>query len=352
MSVEKNLIHLIEREGPLSVSRFMYEVLLHPVYGYYYNASPIGAKGDFITAPEISQMFGEMVGVWAAYYFEQIGRPDSFSIVELGPGRGILISDLLRATRSVPGFHAALKLHLVEINNNLLEEQKNALCQYPHIKVSWHKNILHIPNDGPIIFIANEFFDALPIRQYMNYHDHWYERVVDYDSKQGFFFALSKIPNMLRNELAEHYPKCPEGGIVELSSAAVDSVRTLYQYLSDRGGAALVVDYGYDEVTRPFRSTLQAVRRHKPASIFANIGFADVTSLVDFTIFAKTAEQYPEVEIIGPMTQAVLLNELGIKARAQDLLARTFNEQIQQDLARLINPEHMGELFKAVIMLA
>ena len=239
--------------GPMSVADFMAEALGHPRLGYYRHAAPLGASGDFVTAPEISQMFGELVGAWLADRWQAIGSPAPVRLVELGPGRGTLMADALRATRGVPDFHAALDLHLVEINGTLRGVQQAALGEF---KPAWHERFDEVPA-GPLLLVANEFFDALPVRQFEKTKGGWVERMVGLaDDGERLVFALA--PGITPFSL--HLPDAAEGAQAEICEAGRALASAIGGRVRRDGGWALVVDYGYD---RGHGASLQAVRGHR-----------------------------------------------------------------------------------------
>lgn len=332
---------LIRAEGPLPVDRFMALALGHPRHGYYMTRDPLGAGGDFVTAPEISQVFGELIGVWAAAAWEALGRPASVNLVELGPGRGTLMADALRAAALVPGFLDALDVHLVETSPILRAKQAASLAASPR-PVTWHGNVLGVP-DGPVIAIANEFFDALPVRQLVRHSGRWHERVVGLDGTGALAFGLAPDP-----EPGFHDP-APEGAVIEIQASGVPLMRALAERIARAGGAALAIDYGH--TTSGHADTLQAVRRHAFADPLAEPGEADVTAHVDFAQLARAARE-AGARVFGPITQGAFLAGLGLEARARRLAAATPARaaEIAAAANRLAGTGEggMGELFKAM----
>lgn len=336
----------ISREGPLSVADVMSEALLHPEHGYYTNREPFGAAGDFTTAPEISQMFGELIGLWAAVVWQQMGAPRTLRLIELGPGRGTLMSDALRAAKQLPGFLAATQIHLVEASPRLRALQQQTLNGH---NVSWHERLEEVP-DGPTLLICNEFFDALPIHQLVRKGQSWCERRVGL-SEPGDELAWTDtaVPST-QAELVE--PRlaglAKEGDIVEVSPASLDVATTIAERLQAFGGAALVIDYGHLE--SGLGDTLQAVLRHEFADILSTLGEADLTAHVDFSALARTVVA-SGARVQGAATQGAFLRSLGIEARAAKLMAgATSNQrsQVESALKRLIADEEMGTLFKVM----
>ncbi len=315
--------------------------LLHPDHGYYMQENPIGFRGDFVTAPEISQMFGELIGLWCTVAWRQMGSPSTVMLVELGPGRGTLMADALRAMRMAPDFLECADVHLVEASPKLRACQREVLTVHG---VEWHRGLEDIP-DGPILLIANEFLDTLPIRQLVRRDHGWHERLVDCDD-DGFRFVLDPTPStlvaLLPQTLAE---EAPQESVVEISPAVLGVASTVAQRITHAGGAALFVDYGHAE-TRP-GDTLQAVREHRYADVLSEPGFSDLTAHVDFGAFCRAADG---VAIHGPVDQGVFLKRIGIEERGRKLIevAVDQRESIERALSRLTDLDEMGQLFKVV----
>ncbi|WPZ36776.1 SAM-dependent methyltransferase [Thalassobaculum sp. OXR-137] len=347
MSAVSLLDHLRRRvaaEGPLSLPEVMADTLTHPRFGYYATRDPFGAGGDFVTAPEVSQMFGELIGLWAAVVWQQMGSPGWVHLVELGPGRGTLMADALRATRPVPGFHTALEIHLVEASRTLREIQGRVLSDY---SPTWHDDVSHLP-DGPAIVIANEFFDALPIAQLQRTGAGWHERRLAFDPESGAPIwtltpGMSPLAALVNPRiLATARP----GDIAEVSPASLSVADVLAKRIVGQGGAALVIDYGH--ARSGVGDTLQAVQAHRPVDVLATLGEADLTAHVDFAALAQVVKQAGGAAH-GPTTQGAFLSALGIVQRAQALMAKATPEQardIEAATVRLIGPDEMGTLFK------
>jgi NADH dehydrogenase [ubiquinone] 1 alpha subcomplex assembly factor 7 len=326
--------------GPITVADFMAEALGHPRLGYYRRARPIGAAGDFTTAPEISQMFGELIGAWLAERWLAMGKP-SVALVELGPGRGTLMSDALRATRGVPGFHAALRLHLVDTNIELRAEQRRALSAFTP---TWHERFDEVPT-GPMLLVANEFFDALPVRQFEKTEQGWRERMVGLaPNSETLTFALAPGATPFARFLPDAAPNAPEGAQAEISEAGRALAAAIGARVTRDGGWGLIVDYGYASGSA---STLQAVRGHKGASILDGPGETDLSAHVDFAALAAAAG----APTYGPVSQAEFLRRLGLLQRAETLKGRASEAQrraIDVTVARLIGSDQMGTLFKVM----
>ncbi len=331
--------------GPLTMADYMAEALLNPAFGYYRRGQPIGAGGDFVTAPELSQMFGELVGLWCAQVWLDQGRPDPVLLVELGPGRGTLMADLLRATRPVPGFHAAIRLHLVDSNPDLRAEQAMRLAGTGAV---WHESLSSVP-DGPALVVANEFFDALPVRQFVRHGTDWAERLVDADPDgPGLRWVLAPCRGLATVLGLPAATTLPEGHVVELCSAGQALMVALADRACRHGGAILVIDYG--DAAPSGQPTVQAVRGHAAADPLGQPGGADLTAHVDFGRLAACARSQGAA-VHGPVGQGVFLQTLGIAARAERLrLTATPTQAAQLDnaLHRLIAPDAMGTLVKAL----
>jgi SAM-dependent MidA family methyltransferase len=335
--LEAEIRRMIAADGPLPVSRYIELCLGHPRHGYYLTRDPLGAAGDFITAPEISQMFGELIGAWAATVWRQMGAPPSVHLIELGPGRGTLIADALRATRAVADFRAALSVHLVEVSAALRGKQQAMLAG---TTAFWHERIEEVPA-GPAIAIANEFVDALPIDQFVNDRDGWHLRMIGLtDGRLSFVVMPDPMPLPVRRLDA------PAGAIFEWRHDA--PVAALARRIARQGGAALIVDYGHGKTS--CGDTLQAVRDHKFADPLVDPGEADLTAQVDFAALAATARRHGAMAV-GPLAQGEFLRRLGIAQRAARLKASATPQQaaaIDAALARLTAPDQMGDLFKVL----
>jgi NADH dehydrogenase [ubiquinone] 1 alpha subcomplex assembly factor 7 len=342
--LEREINALVAAEGPIPIDRYMALCLGHPVHGYYATRDPFGAAGDFVTAPEMSQMFGELLGLWAAAVFESMGRPEKILLVELGPGRGTLMADALRAARVLPAFADAIDVHLVETSPVLRERQRAALAG--RAPVAWHERIEDLPG-GPAIVVANEFFDALPIRQFVRTEAGWRERLVGVDADGQLAFGVAPHPaaGFMPPPIA-----LPAGALVEVPEAAIRCVRSLGARLAAEGGAMLLIDYGYDGFATA--DTLQAVRRHRPVDPLDAPGTADLTAHVPFGLLAAAARG-AGAAAYGPVTQADFLDRLGLSTRAERLAAAAGAGQraaVATAAQRLTerSPTGMGSLFRAL----
>ncbi len=330
----------IIQTGPLSLADYMSDCLLHPEHGYYTTRDPLGADGDFTTAPEISQMFGELIGLSLAQAWLDQGSPASFSLAELGPGRGTLMADALRTTRSVPGFHQAAQLHLIEASPTLKDAQRQALATFAP---QWHDSVETLP-DLPLFLIANEFFDALPIAQFVRDEDGWRERRVGLqDDALAFGLAPRTHPAALQHRIED----TQQDDLVELCAPGVPILSTIAHRIAATGGAALIIDYGD---WRSLGDTLQALQGHTPTDPLSTPGQADLTAHVDFEVLAATA-QTAGCAHSRVTPQGVFLERLGITARAQALAQALTGERLESHISahrRLTHPEEMGNLFKVL----
>ena len=334
------LIARIDADGPLSIADYMAECLLHPDHGYYATRDPLGAAGDFTTAPEISQMFGELVGLALAQAWLDQGAPTPFALAELGPGRGTLMADALRATRAVPGFHDAMRLHLVEASDPLRAAQARTLAGHAP---RWCDDAGALP-EMPLFAVANEFFDALPIRQFVRDGDGWRERRVGTRDGQLVMGLAGTAP---QPALAHRLDDTRDGDVVETCAPGQAVAATLGARIAAHGGAALIVDYGD---WRSLGDTFQALRGHAPADPLAAPGETDLTAHVDFESLARAAAPATRSRLTA---QGVFLERLGITARAQALAAGLAGDALQAHVAahrRLTHPDEMGTLFKVMAL--
>ena len=338
-----HIIDLIHKNGPMSVADYMRLALLHPEYGYYRYGDPLGQAGDFITAPEISQMFGEMIGVWCADIWHQLGKPADMTLLEIGPGRGTLMHDALRITAKIPGFHQSLRLYLLESSETLRATQIEKLGMY---QPTYIHDLPELP-EQPIVVIGNEFFDAMPIRQFEKGFHGWCERLVTVRNGD-LAFVLSSPDEDLKRLIPETMHEAKLGTIYELSPVSLNLMRDLSGRIVKNGGAGLFVDYGY--VTPDGKPTLQAVANHKYADVLDNVGEADLTALVDFGLLRRAATMQ-SANVFGAVGQGEFLLGLGMDVRAGQLKHRATTEQaaaIDVALHRLTDAAEMGSLFKVM----
>lgn len=351
-ALEQDIRHRIATEGPLTIADYMVLCLTHPQHGYYTTGLPLGGtspkqdtNGDFITAPEISQMFGELVGVWCMQTWQAMGCPDAFNLVEIGPGRGTLMKDLLRASSAMPDFQQAMHLHLIEISPTLIDQQKQTLPS-DH-SATWLKDIDELPQRASII-VANELLDALPFRQWCRWEDRWHERaigVVD-DALQ---FVLR--PNRLQEEaLPVDHGAQPQGMLFETAPAREAFISRLADLLKRLNGAALLIDYGH--LKSGFGDSFQAVRNHAYADPLEGAGQTDLTSHVDFSPLIAAARA-AGCTVPTPTTQGQFLLAMGLLERAGSLghnQSAARQQVLSEAVQRLAGPEQMGDLFKVMAL--
>jgi len=339
MSLKERLKADIAATGPISVAEYMALCLFDPRDGYYAVRPALGEDGDFLTAPLVSQMFGELLGLWAVEAWADLGSPSPVRLVEMGPGDGTLIADALRAASLVPAFAAAAELWLVEPSDPLREMQRQALASST-LQPAWEPDLGHVPMGAPMILIANELLDCLPARQFLRTADGWAERMVGLDDEGELAFGLRPATR------PEGAPEDLDPGVLwEVSPAQAALGHEIGARLVRDGGVALVIDYGRD-VPEP-GDTLQALSRHRKVSPLAEPGAADITVWADFPSFRAAAEA--EGARTGLITQGDLLGRLGVVQRAERLAAARPEraDAIERQLARLVEPDQMGELFKA-----
>lgn len=339
----------IRKNGPMNLAEYMTLCLGHPDHGYYMTRDPFGKDGDFITAPEISQMFGELIGAWLADSWIKMGSPNPFVLLECGPGRGTLMADILRVTKAVPGFHESMQLHLLENSPILRKRQEECLKGYG---ATWHSDTESLLADSPLLVVGNEFLDALPVRQFVFSDTGWQEKVINLDINDTIRLyeipiekeAESLIPDLLIP------PKL--GDQVEVSLQQKDTLGDFIKIILKQGGISLFIDYGYTHAVPG--DTLQALQHHSYCDILDNPGEADITAHVNFTEIARFAME-KEMTVHDPVPQGEFLKRLGIEARAENLIQSATPEQkadVEAALKRLtgVNTKEgeMGDLFKVI----
>jgi NADH dehydrogenase [ubiquinone] 1 alpha subcomplex assembly factor 7 len=343
-ALRDEIIAMIAQDGPITLERFMSLALGHPTLGYYMTRDPFGAGGDFVTAPEISQMFGELLGLWAQEAWRAAGAPAPAQLIELGPGRGTLMADVLRVARISPAFLYSMRVHLVETSPALQSAQRRMLAEF-ETSISWSADIASAP-PGPAIFLANEFFDALPVRHYVRTARGWSERLLGLDAGGALAFGVGEhIEPGLRVE-------APEGSIIEIGAVGARLMGEIAARLVAQGGALLVVDYGYTQTA--LGETLQAVARHAYVDPLEAPGEADLTAHVDFAALARAATA-AGARVQGPVTQGAFLRSLGLVERAEAVKKRATPQQ-REDIARATqrlagagdHKREMGEVFKVM----
>lgn len=349
----EKLAREIDMTGPMRVDQFMAMAMTDPDYGYYSTGAPIGADGDFITAPEISQMFGELLGLWAVDTWQRLGCPDPFYLVELGPGRGTLMVDALRAAGAVRPFMTAMRLHMIEASGPMRVMQSTKIAH----TIEHHYSLDEVPTDAPLILIANEFLDALPIRQFQKTGRGWCERLVGLDRKPtlpglpkpdapSLCFALLNEPiNDPIGQLGARVRGALPGAIAETCPGGETLVEALSHRLIAQGGAALFIDYG--PAQSGLGDTLQALKDHQFCNVLTTPGQADLTAHVDFDRLARIANK-AGAQAYPIATQGAFLEELGISYRANSLKKTGRAADIETARKRLVDTDQMGELFKVL----
>lgn len=350
----KNIKSLIKfRGGPITVAEYMGEVLTNPIAGFYMNRDVFGGGGDFITSPDVSQMFGELVGVWSMCLWDQMGQPKQMNLVELGPGRGTLMADLLRGAAKFKEFSESLSIHLVECSPALRKLQLdalqctegdtqrdnsrdgNAFSALSGAPISWHADLEQVPRGVPTIILAHEFYDALPVHQFQRTPRGWSEKLIDIagDSSDGFRFVLSREPTtasklylakrlkgLSPDEIAmlEHVEVCPQ---------AVELTENIAKRISSDGGGALIIDYGQNGI---ISDSLQAIRKHTFVDILDDPGTSDLSAYVDFAYVKQIVEEMAvEAAAFGPISQSQFLGSLGINFRLEALLQNATDKQAE-----------------------
>ena len=335
---------LIE-SGPMTVGEYMTWCLTGTGTAYYRNGNPIGATGDFITAPEVSQIFGELIAVWACTVWQAMGQPAPFVLAELGPGRGTLMQDALRSARSMPGFLDAAQVHLVETSATLREKQDQLLSQF--CRPQWHESVKALPGE-PLIVIANEFFDALPVEQHVYASGGWRRRLVSLDAAGAISFSTGRLALPPIELIPPEAPR--EGDILEHRPAAAALIQEFGRRAQSGPFAMLIFDYGYER--RDYGDTLQAVRAHGYADPLEAPGEADLSAHVNFAELAQAA-QAVGLTVWGPLPQSEFLLSLGLEHRLRQLMSSADEEQraaLFLGARRLVDPFQMGSLFKVIAM--
>lgn len=330
-------------DGPMDLGAFMSLALGHPEHGYYMKQDPFGKDGDFTTAPEVSQMFGELIGAWVADIWMRAGSPTRMHLLECGPGRGTLMSDILRVTAAVPGFHNALQIYLMETSPVLRAKQAECLSSY---SPQWISQLLEISDEAPLICLGNEFLDALPVRQLQKTEDGWRERMIAVNDNDDLILGLADVsPAHVSAIPTQDYPV---GTIYEIAPVRDLFVKELSERIHRCGGAALFVDYGYD--AEGVGDTLQALRAHEFVSILETPGDADLTAHVDFCAVKQRGEAEGLIAS-NIVSQTAFLKSLGLDQRRDILRKSALDSQkteIDSGYERLTSPDQMGELFKVL----
>jgi NADH dehydrogenase [ubiquinone] 1 alpha subcomplex assembly factor 7 len=342
-----DIIHAhIKAHGFMRVDEYMQLCLLHPEHGYYTNRTVFGAEGDFTTAPEVSQLFGEMLGIWAVLQWQYLGSPTQINIIELGPGRGTLMRDLLRATNHVAPFQKAMHIHMVEASPQLQQKQRQNLLHIAQ-PILWHGSLDTLPFDKPAIILANEFFDALPIRQLIVKNGAWHERVIVADG-DNLAWGTIAFDDASQHDLPDP-ATCRDNDIIELFPLGEELFKQCCEHLRMTNGVMAVIDYG-DHIVPRIGDTLQALHKHQKISVFEKPGESDITAHVDFHRMQHLAHDVGLLTEFAPQRQ--FLKDCGIDIRFQSLQGKCTDDAARDTLRtgydRLINPHAMGHLFKVL----
>ncbi len=333
----QDIASLIQKDGPIKVADYMSLA----VEAYYQKENVFGTKGDFVTAPEVSQVFGELIGLWCVTAWQQLGEPRLFNLVECGPGRGTLMSDALRTVAEIaPKFARSADIHLLERSPARRQEQEKTLAAYD---VTWLDTLENLP-EGPSIFVANEFLDALPVRQYVKTADGWCERLVDIKD-QAFVFGCASEPVPVADGA---FDDAAPDTLLEVSDAVTAFVTDVAERCMNAPGIALMIDYGHTRSSTG--ETLQAVKDHKFHPVLSDPGEADLTAHVDFAAVAQAARS-AGASVFGPTEQGLWLRRIGATVREAQLCDGKSAEEadaVRAGIRRLIDPEHMGDLFKVL----
>ncbi|KAI9313298.1 S-adenosyl-L-methionine-dependent methyltransferase [Dichotomocladium elegans] len=364
----KHLHDSIKLTGPMTTAHYMRQVLVNPLSGFYMHRDVFGEQGDFVTSPEISQVFGELAGIWYLTEWMRLGQPKKTQLVELGPGRGTLMSDMLRALSRFPHFYETITgIHLVEASPNLRKMQRKLLTgddtenptesatRQDGIPVHWHDGLELVPQQWSLM-MAHEFFDALAIHTFEKTEEGWRELLIDIDdtedSEYNFRLVRSPVPTVASKAFMDAndlFKNIAVGERVEISPDSWNTVRLMAERAHIHGGSGLIIDYGQNY---PQGSTLRAIRRHKIVHPMSDPGSADLSADVDFAALREAMRKYKDVNVFGPVTQSKFLQSLGIQARLEMLLKNTKSQETRHNLVksiqRLIDPSMMGRIYKVM----
>ncbi|GGY39714.1 class I SAM-dependent methyltransferase [Parvularcula lutaonensis] len=348
--LETRLVKLIRDHGPIRVGDFMTDALIHPQHGYYATQTALGAQGDFTTSPEISQVFGELIGSWLVHSWEAMGAPSAFNLVELGPGRGTLMSDILRVAKVRPRFLQAVHVYMIEASGRMRYAQKHLLAE-TGVTITWADKLEDVPL-GPTLLVANEFFDCLPIRQFVRTASDgdtpWRERLVGLTDDDRLAFVLSEKEYGGQQGMP---PGAKPEDIFETCSVGGEIIAEIGHRLRDAKGRALIIDYGHGRAG--YGDTLQAMKGHQFWPVLQKPGLADVTAHVDFSALARRARA-EELRTDGPVRQGDFLERLGLKLRLEAVAKGIADEKKREEFVsgglRLIDRDGMGSLFKVLAL--
>lgn len=346
-NLKEYLIEILEEKESIPIHDYMALCLQHPEFGYYQKKEALGRKGDFITAPEISQSFGEIIGSYCAYIWQILGEPSQFHLIELGGGYGTLMSDILHVIKKYPAMMESFHIHMVETSPVMIARQKKAFEKYD-LPIFWHKDLDQLPKDAPCMFLGNEFFDALPVRQLQKEGGFWYERHMQLNKQNEFEFCLGNRP-VCPPETHLLADDAKDGHMIEYSPLSLKFLDQMARHLQKQTGVGLFMDYGY--IFPTFGESLQAIKNHEYVDIFAYPGESDLTAHVDFGALGQVIGGYSkELKLLPPMSQGDFLLQLGIMQRGEALKA-SLSSQEEKDLLdsaihRLTDKDEMGGIFK------
>ncbi len=356
MAIDFKVRQIIKEKGYISIDEMMKEVLYNNSISYYRLSKAIGVKGDFITSPEVSQLFGETIGLWAIEKWYQLGQPDPILLVELGPGEGTLMRDILRVIKLVPKFMQSLNIQMVDINYYFIKKQKKKLVEYQN-KINWIEKIYNIKS-YPTIFVANEFFDAMPIKQYIK-NNKWEEQVLIIDPIDNKIkYSTIALSEDLHLQLSIDYCHAYKGAVIEESIKSLEITGFLAQHLKSYKGCGIIIDYGYNinpkyRSHNKYYSTLQAIKNHNYKPVIDSLGKADLSAHVDFYALEKKLKEN-KIENYAFYKQNQFLKKYGILVRAEQLkqkITKQDKEIIDKQLYRLMDKKEMGQLFKVLEIL-
>ena len=340
-----NKIKLLNNKKNLRLDKFI-DLALYQRNGYYLSKKPIGRKFDFVTSPEISQMFGEIIGVYLLYHWkEKINS--KFNLIELGPGNGTLFKDIERTAKILPDFFENADVYFIEINKELRKIQEKNLNYFKQSKIRWSK-VLNFRSKLPSIIYSNEFFDCFPVRQFLNDNNHWFERYVKFNEKENKYYSINK--RVISKKILDYLNKYKRQKIYEVSFSRNKYFEQICKYLKKNKGICILIDYGYNKNLKSF--TLQSIYNHKKTSIFENIGQQDISSHVNFNELIEIAKQ-KKLQINEFVTQRDFLLKYGILERKKKLLTKNSNlnkNLLDEEVDRLINVDRMGKLFKCLVV--
>lgn len=355
MEIRNIIFKKLREKGHLTISEFMEIALTGYDHSYYRAKNPLERDGDFITAPEVSQMFGEMIGIWVYKQWLILGKPKKLNIVEFGPGRGVLMRDLLRVVLKTD-MKNHISVFLYDVNEALIKKQKDTLATFSDVR--WLENISQVEAETSI-FIANEFFDALPITQYIKVNENWYESILrSTPAGDNIIFDKFEVEEYINEYLNYEHKNAKDGAIIEESKISADYVRLLANHVKNHGSSVLILDYGYDvepgeRQSSQYFSTLQGIKKHQYTPILHDIGNVDISAHVDFNRIRKIAGNI-EVKVSNTITQKEFLLEQGISQRLQDLVLKNpeLKNILYSQYDRLVSDKEMGNLFKAMVISA